>query len=111
MNGTRYTVGRWRAYDFTRFDPADALDQSSISMTILQPLPVGAFLIAYYYFALRTHNTPGFRLFPFFFFISIAVRYRWYADYRALKNTEKMGITTELSVYSPQSKLVQLVEK
>jgi hypothetical protein len=64
-------------------------------MTTLQSLLVGTFLMAYYYFVLRTYNTLGFRLFSLFFFTSIAVTYWWYVDYRDLKNTEKAGIATQ----------------
>lgn len=64
-------------------------------MTTLQSLLVGAFLMAYYYFVLRKHNTLGFRLFSLFFFTSVAVTYWWYADYRDLKNTEKTGVATQ----------------
>ena len=64
-------------------------------MTTLQSLLVGTFLMAYYYFVLRTYNTLGFRLFSLFFFTSIAVTYWWYVDYHEMKNTETTGIATK----------------
>ncbi|CAN5427669.1 hypothetical protein BH09BAC4_BH09BAC4_10430 [soil metagenome] len=67
-------------------------------MTTLQTLLVATFLMAYYYFVLRTYNTLGFRLFSLFFFTGIAVTYWWYDDYRDLKNTEEMGIAANALV-------------
>lgn len=56
---------------------------------------IGAFifLLAYYYFILRKYNTLGFRLFSLCFFVSAAMVYWWWSDWRELKKMEQEGIT------------------
>ena len=67
-------------------------------MSTFQVLSIGAFLMAYYYFVLRTFNTLGFRLFSLFFFVGIGVCYWWYTDYRDLKDVQENGIATQAIV-------------
>lgn len=64
----------------------------------LQVLCLGTFLMAYYYFVLRTYNTLGFRMFSLFFFVGISVCYWWYTDDVDLKNVQQSGITTQAIV-------------
>ena len=49
------------------------------------------FLLAYYYFVLRKYNTLGFRLFSLCFFVSVAMLYWWWGDWRELKLVEREG--------------------
>lgn len=58
-------------------------------------LAVFLFLLAYYYVVLRRFNTLGFRLFSLCVFVSIAFLYWWWGDYRALKNLEENGISSD----------------
>lgn len=67
-------------------------------MTTLQMLGVGTFLMAYYYYVLRTYNTLGFRMFSLFFFVGFGVCYWWYTNYTSLKDVQKNGVSTQALV-------------
>ena len=67
-------------------------------MTTLQLLGVGAFLMAWYYFVLRTYNTLGLRMFSLFFFVGSAVCYWCYDNYRDLKAIQQYGIARQAIV-------------
>jgi hypothetical protein len=67
-------------------------------MTTSQLLCVFTFLMAYYYFILRTYNTLGFRLFSLCFFMGVSLCYWWYTSYVDLKNIQKNGIATQALV-------------
>ena len=56
------------------------------------------FLLAYYYFILRKYNTLGFRLFSLCFFVSVAMLYWWWGDWRELKKVERDGISVQAVV-------------
>lgn len=67
-------------------------------MTTIHMLGIGAFLMAYYYYVLRTYNTLGFRILCVFFFVGFGVCYWWYTNYASLKDIQKNGVSAQALV-------------
>lgn len=67
-------------------------------MTTLQILSIGTFLMAYYYYVLRTYNALGFRMFSLFFFVGFGVCYWWSTTCASLKDVQANGVSAQALV-------------
>lgn len=72
-------------------------------MTTIQLFLLFVFLMAYYYFVLRTYNTLGFRLFSLCFFVGTGVCYWWYDEYRHLTDIQHNGLTTQAVILKKEA--------